>query len=228
MTDNGVDVVYNHKGRRRKLAADYCFNSIPSHFINGIPNNLPRDYANALGNMRRGNFFKIGLQMKERFWERENIYGGISYTSEPINQVWYPSHGIFEEKGVVLGCYAFGPDQSNWFERMTPEERIRTAAQMGEKLHPGYSDYIEAGISVPWGRMNHMMGCGNRFVGDSAEADFKRVQAPAGNHYMIGDQISYHSSWQEGAFASALHAVQDLDARVRAEMSTASSGRHKE
>jgi monoamine oxidase len=35
---------------------------------------------------------------------------------------------------------------------------------------------------------------------------------------MVGDQISYHSSWQEGAFASAEFALQDLDKRMRAEM----------
>jgi len=222
LRDDGVDVVYNHKGRRRKIEADYCFNSIPSHFINGIPNNLPKDYVAALTEMRRGNFFKIGLQMKERFWERENIYGGISYTSQDINQIWYPSHGIFKQKGVVLAAYAFGPEQSNRFERLSTADRIRAAARMGEKLHPGYTDYIDTGISVPWGRMNHMMGCGNSFRGvDDAETKFKMIQAPAGRHYMIGDQISFHSSWQEGAFASATNALQDLDRRVRAELSTA-------
>ncbi len=216
LRDDGVEVVYHHRGERRKLSGDYCFNSIPSHFINGIPNNFSKDYVDALTAMRRGNFFKIGLQMKERFWERENIYGGISYTSQRINQIWYPSHGIFRKKGVVLGCYAFGPDQSNWFERMPPDQRIAEAAKMGEKLHPGYTDMIENGISVAWGRMNHMMGCGNRFEEDQ-EHLFRKVQAPEGRHWMIGDQISFHSSWQEGAFASALHAVQDLDQRVRAE-----------
>jgi hypothetical protein len=33
---------------------------------------------------------------------------------------------------------------------------------------------------------------------------------------MMGDQISYHSSWQEGALASAEFAMQDMDKRVRA------------
>jgi monoamine oxidase len=216
LRDQGVDIVYNQNGKRQKLAADFCFNSIPSHFINGIPNNLSAAYTGALSSMRRGNFHKIGLQMKERFWEREDIYGGISYTSQPINQIWYPSHGIFEKKGVVLGCYSFGPDQSNVFERMTPAERIREAGRQGDKLHPGYSDYIETGISVPWGRMNHMMGCGNSFGREGPDDQFRLVQAPEGNHYMIGDQISYHSSWQEGAFASAMYAVQHLDQRVRA------------
>jgi hypothetical protein len=34
---------------------------------------------------------------------------------------------------------------------------------------------------------------------------------------MIGDQISYHSSWQEGALGSAEFALLELDRRVRAE-----------
>jgi hypothetical protein len=33
---------------------------------------------------------------------------------------------------------------------------------------------------------------------------------------MIGDRISYHSSWQEGALASAEYALLDLDKRMRA------------
>jgi monoamine oxidase len=67
-----------------------------------------------------------------------------------------------------------------------------------------------------------MMGCGNGFSNEDRERYFKRLQNPEGRHYMIGDQISYHSSWQEGAFASALNAVEDLDKRVRAEMSSGS------
>jgi monoamine oxidase len=46
---------------------------------------------------------------------------------------------------------------------------------------------------------------------------YELLQQPAGGrHYMIGDQISYHTSWQEGAFGSAEYAMLDLDKRVRA------------
>ena len=217
LTGDGIDIVYQQKGKRRKLNADFCFNSIPTHFMPAIPNNLPDDYMRALGTLRPGNFFKIGLQMKERFWESEGIYGGITNTSQRINQIWYPSHGIHGKKGVLLGAYAFY-DQSKFFERMTPQERIAYAGKCGDKIHAGYSDYIEAGVSVPWGRMNHMMGCGTRWTDEGRQQYYSLLQQPAaGRHYMIGDQISYHSSWQEGAFASAEVALIDLDARVRAE-----------
>lgn len=223
LRDDGVDVYYNHGGKRKKLAADYCFNCIPVHFMEAIPNNLSTEYRAALNSYQRGNFFKIGFQMSERFWEREGIYGGITNTSQAINQIWYPSHGINGKKGVVLGAYAFFT-QSEFFERMTPAERFKFAADCGNKIHEGYSDYIEAAVSVPWGRMNHMMGCGARMTPEGYETHFKLLQKPEGRHYMIGDQLSHHSSWQEGAFASAENALLEFNKRTRAEASISRAG----
>lgn len=221
--DSGVDVVYNHKGRRHKLEADYCFNSIPTHLMVGIYNNFPSDYLEGMASLERGHLSKVGLQMSERFWEREDIYGGITSTSQEIGEIWYPSHGIFENKGIVLGAYLFGFSRSgavppNFFELMSPQERIRFAGEQGDNIHEGYSGYIENGVSIPWGRMNHMMGCGSGWSDEVRARYFHRLQQPEGRHYMIGDQISYHSSWQEGAFASAEHALQELDKRVREEL----------
>lgn len=223
-TPNGVDVIYNHQGERKKISADWCFNSIPAHLLVGIPNNFARDYREGLASLSPNNFFKIGLQMKERFWEREGIYGGVTTTNQKINQIWYPSHGIHKQKGVVLGTYAFGAEQSAFFERMTPEGRIAFAGKCGDKIHAGYSENIEAGVTVPWGRMNHMMGCSARWTPELMEKYYARLRAPEGRHYMIGDQISYHPTWQEGAFASSEHALLDFDKRVRAASTVSRKG----
>jgi monoamine oxidase len=233
LKENGVDVAYQHKGKRKNISADYVFNSIPTHFMPAIPNNLPIEYREGLAALRPGNFFKIGLQMKERFWEKQGIYGGITETNQPINQIWYPSHGIHSEKGIVLSAYAFY-SQCEFFEKMTPEERIRFAGACGDKIHPEYSASIEAGVSIPWGRINHMMGCGTAWStgraweeGSSNLRDqyYELLQQPAGGrHFMIGDQISYHSSWQEGAFGSAEFALLELDRRVRAESGESRTG----
>jgi monoamine oxidase len=73
--------------------------------------------------------------------------------------------------------------------------------------------------------MNHMMGCGAQWSEESRERYYKLLQQPAGGrHYMIGDQISYHASWMEGALASAEYALLDLDKRVRAAASISMKG----
>jgi monoamine oxidase len=116
-------------------------------------------------------------------------------------------------------------DPTGFFDRMTPEERIEYAAKCGNKIHKGYSDYIESGVSVVWRRMNHMMGCGAQWTDEVRARYYKLLQQPAGGrHYMIGDQISYHASWQEGALASAEYALLDLDKRVRAAASISMKG----
>ena len=213
-TDNGVEVTYEQGGSFKTIKADYCFNNIPAYFMAGIENNFDETYQKALNSIKRGHLFKIAYQMKERFWERDGIYGGISYTTGPIGQIWYPSHDINAQKGILLGAYTWDGKATAMFEALSHEDRLKVGAANAEKIHPGYSKYIENGISIPWGRMNHQMGCGMRLDKDVWDDYFPLLQKPEGRHFMIGDQISHHSGWQEGALASSEQALQQLNKLV--------------
>ena len=213
-SDNGVEVTYEQNGRFHTINADYCFNNIPAYFMEGIENNFSANYQAGLNSIKRGHLFKIAYQMKERFWENEGIYGGISYTADPVAQIWYPSHDIHAPKGILLGAYTWDSKVSAAFEAMTPAQRLIAGAKSGNKIHANYSQYIENGISIPWARMNHMMGCGMRMGHDDWDKYFALLQAPEGRHFMIGDQISHHSGWQEGALASSEQALTQLNKLV--------------
>lgn len=216
LTDSGVDLTYQEKGKIRTLNADYCFNNIPAPLVAGISNNFSESYREGLAAIKRQDLFKISFQMKERFWEKEGIYGGITYTDEKIAQLWYPSHDIYAKRGVMLGAYTWNPKHCEYFANLSLQERLDVAAASGNKIHKNYSRYIEAGVSVPWSRMNHMMGCGNKMDEEGFKRYFSTLQLPEGRHYMIGDQISYHSGWQEGALASVESALQQFEQRVHA------------
>ncbi|MFK7863088.1 MAG: flavin monoamine oxidase family protein [Pseudohongiellaceae bacterium] len=212
---NGVDVTYEHNGLNYKIEADYCFNCIPTHLMTGIQNNFENDYIEAMRYVRRGEAYKSAFQAKSRFWEKDDIYGGISWTNQPIQQIWYPPHGVFKKKGIVLSAYDFGGGMH--FTKLTQEQRIETALKQGEKVHPDYRENVEKGITIAWHRMNHMLGCAARWQRDrsgmTAEEErlYHTIQQPAGGrHYMIGDQISVHSAWQESAILSAHWAINDM------------------
>lgn len=219
LKERSVEVAYRRAGKTATLQADFCLNCIPVHLLGSIEHNFPADYAAGCAAIERGKLFKIGLQMKERFWERENIYGGISWTTQDITQIWYPAHGIHRAKGIVLGAYTFVSEIAERFTKLAPQARIELAIQQGEKLHPGYRKYVENGVSIPWHRMTHIMGCSARWSEEARQRWFKRLQEPVGRHYLIGDQISYHPGWQEGAIHSAYRALADIDRRVRQERS---------
>ena len=220
--EDGVAVVYQHEGRHKQIEADYCFNCIPKHLLVGIDNNFPEEYLDALRSIGRGKLFKIGIQMSERFWEKENIYGGISWTNQKIEQMWYPPHGIFKQKGVMLGAYTFNADNAEHFARLNPAQRFEEALQAGEKIHPDYRRYAENFVSIPWHRMNHHMGCTAQWSEEARARYFTYLQTPLANrHFMMGDQLSYHPGWQEGAFSSAHNALRQLESRVAADLAAA-------
>lgn len=218
VTPEGVAVVYARNGRTREIRADYCLNSIPAHLLPGVQNNFSRDYLDAMASVGRGRAMKIGLQMSERFWEAEHIYGGITWTSQPVEQLWYPSHGIHGDKGVMLGAYIFDPDTNDEYARLDPAQRIRVAVEQGSKVHPGYADYVESGVAVAWHRMNFMMGCGAQWTPEARQRWYRRMQQPEGRHYLMGDQVSFHPGWQEGALSSAHFALAHLNERVSAQL----------
>ncbi len=221
--DDGVEIAYDQDGVRHQLEVDYCFNCIPTHLMAGIDHNFPSDYSKALKYVRRGEAYKAAFQAKERFWEKLHIFGGITSTNTPSRAIWYPPHGIHKAKGVILGAYDYGGGM--YHTKMSQSERIEAHLSDGEKVHPEYRSLVEKPITIAWHRMNHMLGCSARWrrsfrewTGEE-EAMYHTLQGPVnGRHYMIGDQISMHSAWQESAILSAHYALSDLDQRVRAEL----------
>ena len=219
LNSDGVNVSYQHKGMENSLKADYCLNCIPTHLMAGIPNNFPSDYTRAMLYVKRGHAYKAAFQAKERFWEKDDIYGGISWVNQPIQQIWYPSHGFHKARGVILAAYDFGGGMH--FTRLSHEQRLEAAIVQGEKVHPHYRSMVEKGITIPWHRMNHMLGCAaiwQRASGGMTQDEAQMMQTlrtpAAGRHYFIGDQVTVHAGWQESAILSAHLAIADINRKV--------------
>ena len=214
--ESDVEVAYaDARGDVRSVRADYCLNSMSAHLVPGLRHNLPPRYVRALAAPVQTSNVKLAFQARRRFWEDERIYGGISWTNQDITQIWYPSHGIHGRKGVILGAYTFGNERGLRLTRLSPAERIEAALAQGEKVHPDYRQHVERGISVAWSRMNHVRGCSTLWSDEARRNDFPTLQAPAGRHYLVGDQVSYLAGWQEGAIQSVYHALRDIDRRER-------------
>ncbi len=211
--DQGVTVTYRQDGETRTTTGNYCLNSIPGQILTGIGNNFTKGFRDKIAARHRGKLGKIAFQMRERFWEDEGIYGGISWTSQDIGQIQYPSHGFQGQKGVVIGGYYLEPEPSDRFQLMSASQRLEAAIQQGACLHPNYAGYVENGVSVAWYRMNHMLGCTAR---ETDEATLQVLRQAEGRHYLIGDQVSAHAGWQESAVLSAHAALNELNQREAA------------
>ena len=182
--------------------------------LKDIPNDFAPETQAAIESIEFEHAVKIGFQTQRRFWEEDHaIYGGISWTDQDITQIWYPSNGYHRRKGVIMGAYIWDdqPGQGLRFTQMSPPERLRAAMAEGEKIHPGYTDEIESGVSRAWLNVPFQKGAWPR----NYEAPPELLK-PDGAIYFAGDQATALPGWQEGAALAAHAAVEAIHARVTA------------
>jgi monoamine oxidase len=206
-----VTVAFQDGNSARTLAADYCISTIPMPIFAKLKANLPADVMTAAANLPAIVAGKVGWQA-ERFWEtNDNIYGGISWTDESIDQIWYPSSGYLSPKGTLTGAYMRGKAAEE-FNAQTVAERLRAAKEQGERLHPGaYAKFVEHGVAIAWNRMEFaQLGWANE--SDAKFGENAQVLAkPQGRFHFAGDQVTWWTGWQEGAVLAAWNAVQAID-----------------
>ena len=161
---------------------------------------------------------KVGWQGRSRFWEEEDrIYGGISWTKDIINQIWYPSYSFNSATGVLTGAYNRTEDAAE-FQKLTREERIERALAGGEKLHPGFRDkvFAENGVTIAWAKMPYQAGGwanDTAFTQPEIFAEMADADPIGRKVFMAGDWFSYWPGWQVGSLDSA-HLATDRIARL--------------
>jgi monoamine oxidase len=216
--EGGVTATYHDTkqgGAAQTARADWCLCTIPLSVLSQIEVNVGPKMQAAIDAVPYQASVKVGLQMKRRFWEQdEAIYGGISYTDLPIQQIGYPQHGVAGGgKGVLLGAYAFGPYAFE-FTALSPEERIRKAVEDGSRLHPQYKAEFENGIAVGWHRVPWTLGCAGAWTEETRARHYQDLCAIDGRILLAGEHASYLPAWQEGAVLSSLDAIKRLHQRV--------------
>lgn len=126
--------------------------------------------------------------------------------------MWYPSNGYLSKRGIVAGSYSY-LEQAEAFGRMTLADRITAGRKDAVKFHKEFSSEAllpsSKAVSIAWHQAEGQSG-GYALWDDSKAEDnkaYRRLLAPDGRFFVIGDQVSPLPGWQEGAFLSSEHAV---------------------
>jgi monoamine oxidase len=225
--DHGVTVTYtnpkaNPKGNPKAPAtaqqakADWCVCTIPLSILSQLPVDVGDPMKAAIDAVPYSGSVKIGLQFKRRFWEEdEAIYGGISLTDLPIQQIAYPNTGFNATgRGVLLGAYLFGGPNAYEFTSMSPAERVARAVELGAHIHPQYPAEFENGVAVAWHRMPFTLGCAGNWTDRARAEHYDNLCQIDGRIVLAGEHASCIPAWQEGAILSSLDAITRLHDRV--------------
>jgi monoamine oxidase len=157
---------------------------------------------------------KLAFQAERRFWEiDEQIYGGISWTSRDITQVWYPSAGIHQQKGILVGAYIWSADIGDAYAAKIPPQRLVDAIADGERLHANYGQFLTNGVSVAWKNIPFSRGAWAEWAEGTRATAYPTLLKGDGPYLFCGEHMSWLNGWQEGAVRSAHHVMGDLAQR---------------
>jgi monoamine oxidase len=238
-TSKGVAVSYKQGGAAKTIDADYCVCTMPLTQLRSTANDFSAGYKKVIDECTYSSAYKIAWESR-RFWEQDyNIYGGLEFVTTGCSPIWFPSAGMFSERGIVVSGYT---DESNSpFGKLAMDEKLAESRKSIERLHPGHGKELEKPMYVSWGKIPYNEGSWIRSygagqqrspgvrltpqTGQAQSAGAARTQTNPGYETLIqpdgpiifaGDHVSHIVAWQEGAALSALRAVQQVADRVTA------------
>ncbi|HBF32458.1 FAD-dependent oxidoreductase [Rhizobium sp.] len=231
--DRGVGLTIDRgKGPSLKEKFDFCVSTMAPSLLNRVlvPDNIPPKFLKGLQAFSETGAWpdqtpnlwtpaiKVGWQGKDRFWETKNeIYGGISWTTDIIGQIWYPSEDFTARTGILTGAYNRG-EQASVFAKQNQPERLAAAKTGLGKLHKGEENNVTHGMSIAWQLMPHQVGGWASDTASTSPDVYEQITTfkENGYFYCAGDTWSYWPGWQVGSVASAYCAIDAIANTIRA------------
>jgi monoamine oxidase len=217
--DDGVRIVYARGGREEALDADYAICTLPLSVLTPIPADFESITKRAIAAPSYVKATKLAWETR-RFWEQDDgQYGGMGWTDQANASVWYPSGGLGEDRGILVGAYVFDifddPREAQ-YAGLSVAQRAEVSRRVIERMHPGRGRELARPVSVAWSQTEYAGGVGANWSEAQRKAEYAHLCKPDGPVYFAGEHMSYLNGWQEGAVLSAQEVVRQLHTRTRA------------
>ena len=215
-----AEIIYLKGGKASKLSADYVVCTIPLPVLAKIDTDFSAPVKQAITGTRYDHAAKVAFE-SPRFWEAEQIYGGLSFGGQATGAVWYPSSGFQSGRGIILGAYVAGKP-AEAFEALSISKQIDAARSAVDKLHPGHGVDLGAPIAVDWSKIPYNLGPWVDWSEQGANTGaYRLLNQPEGRVYFSGAHLTQLPGWQEGAVLAAHRTIEMIAARVGAATPTA-------
>ena len=175
-TGTGVTVHYTQGGATKVITADYCICALPLNLMRKIKTDLAAPYTKVIDECTYAAAYKVAWESR-RFWEMdENIYGGLEFVNTGCSPIWFPSAGLFSQRGIVVSGYT---DEANSpFGKLALPEKIVESRKSIERLHPGHGQELEKPMYVGWNRTEWNEGSWIRTYGPNQNRSPEQNQGP--------------------------------------------------
>ncbi len=214
-------IIFAEGGAERVLEADHVICTLPLPVLAKIPSDFSPPVKAAVADGARTYFSgtKVAFETR-RFWEQDDFqFGGLGWTDEINETVWYPSGGLSEKTGILVGAYSIGfssPDAPGKFAALPFEQRFEICRRVIEKFHPGRGGELARPVTVCWGQTEFAEAAAVAWEQPQRTGTYALLCKPDGPFVFAGEHMSYLNAWQEGAVLSAHEAIKLIRARIAA------------
>ena len=214
-----TEIIYLDRGsgKSNKISADYVVCTLPLPVLARIETDFSPKVKQAIAGAVYDHSAKVAFE-SPRFWEAEQIYGGLSFGGEATGAVWYPSSGYQSPRGIIIGAYVSGKP-AEAFEASPVSTQIEMARSAVDKLHPGHGVDLSEPVAVDWNKVPYSLGPWIHWKESSSDPDpdaYRLLNQPEGRVYFTGAHLSQLPSWQEGAVVAAHRTIELIANRVGA------------
>lgn len=217
--DDKVHIAFRDtKGEICSLAADYVVVTLPPPVLATLRTDFDSKLKRAIAGITYDHANKTAFEAP-RFWETQQVYGGISFVSGETAMVWYPSHGFHSTSGILTTAYNSDIDGER-FARRSIAEQLSWSRVAVDSVHPGCGHLLNKGIAINWKKIPYSLGgwplsYANEQPTNTIPDNIRELlNQPQGRVYFAGAYLSELPTWQEGAVRSAHRVVEALAARV--------------
>ena len=216
-TEAGARIAWKHAGTgvEHRIDAPFVVVTIPFPALHEVDTDFTPAIRAAMASVDYVPAAKVAFQASRRFWELDQqIYGGISWTSRDATQVWYPSGGLQQAKGILVGAYIWSEDVGNAFAAKPLAQRLSDTLGDVAHLHPDAPRWLGQGVSVAWKNIPYTRSGWAEWSREARATQFPLLLKGDGPYLFAGEHMSFITGWQEGAVRSAHKVLGDIAERM--------------
>ncbi|HEX8746532.1 MAG TPA: FAD-dependent oxidoreductase [Pyrinomonadaceae bacterium] len=208
--NNSVSVRFSRGGSTEKLSGDYLICAIPFSTLRNVrvSPQFSSQKRQIIEKLHHDSASRVFLQVRSRFWQQQKA-NGYAIADQSI-EIWDSSLNQPGTRGI-LQTYLRG-DNSEKLTKLAESERLRVTIDRMERVFPGARSNFEKGISKCWSEDQWSLGA---WVHPDEEA-LPVIVKPEGRVHFAGDHASRQPSWMQGALASGLRVVKEINEAAQA------------
>ncbi|MAR07829.1 MAG: monoamine oxidase [Cyanobium sp. NAT70] len=196
----------DHCSDEIEVEADRVVLAMQPQAMHGMELDLPAEYLEGLRSIPQRSAVKVGGWMRRRFWEEDlGIYGGISFTNLPNQQIWYPNRDFHNPAGGFLVMAYSALKYGEALGKLKPKQRCELTVELAKRIHPQIEDELNDStlLTIAWQNVPHIRSPWVAWTPELYQKWFSTVAKPCGSVAFAGDWCSHLPAWQEGAIRSA-------------------------